>query len=109
DRRAPRPEPFALAFVARPAARLVHLPNVVAGLLVESDQKRPLAGAEVEEDEVLMQDRGRRVAPDVQALAKVAVPELAAVDAVAPDAGRAVRDEDALAVGGGGGGAGVVG
>src|SRR5262249_28347896 len=65
---------------------------------VDRKQNLTVSRADPEDGQIVVQDRRRGVAPDVDHLADVLAPQLLAIKAVAEQAGRAVTDKDALPV-----------
>src|SRR5260370_21443532 len=96
--RAPGTEPF-LGVVAELPARLIVLPDLVAGFLVQRDQELSFARPAPKDDVIAVQDWRRGIAPDVELLAQVAVPELLAVQVEADQPRRAKAGVHALAIG----------
>src|SRR5262245_31041134 len=68
DGRAPGADPFGVSLFARLAARLIMLPDLLAGLLAHGTEELPLAGPAPEIKEVAVNYRRRRVTPDVNEL-----------------------------------------
>src|SRR5438445_443414 len=97
-RSAPRADPFGLPLVPGFAAGFLDLPDVLARRLVECDQKRSLARAEVQDDEITVKQRRRSIPPDVMAFAQVAAPELVAVEIVTDEPRRTVGCDHTLSV-----------
>ena len=88
NRRGPRTDPDGLLVLAGfwfavMAARLVHLPDRSARLLVERDEESAFARTEIEDAKAAIKDRLSAVSPDVCLPAKVPMPKFVAVEIVA--------------------------
>src|SRR5439155_27005412 len=73
-------------------------PDLVAGALVEGNDKSVQAGAKVENHEVAVDDRAAPEAPDMLKLAKILLPDDVAAHVVGVEARGAVPGDDPLAV-----------
>ena len=96
DRRAPGAAVF--VDLRRFLAQEILAARPLARLLVEGDDERVQPRSEIENDQVVIDDRAAAKAPDVLDLAKVLVPQDFAREVIGIDAGRAIPGDDALAI-----------